>query len=90
VDYEHTAGACSITGGYVYRGAAIPALQGTYFYADFCVGFVRSFRYVNGLVTEHTNWPLLDPGVNLTSFGEDAAGELYIMTSGGGLFRIVQ
>jgi glucose/arabinose dehydrogenase len=90
VDYAHTSGACSITGGYVYRGTAIPALQGTYFYADFCVGFVRSFKFVNGQVTEHTTWASLDPGANLTSFGEDAAGELYIMTSGGELFRIVQ
>jgi hypothetical protein len=50
---------------------------------------VRSFRFVNGQVTEHANWLALDPGVNVTSFGEDAAGELYVMTSGGGLFRIV-
>jgi glucose/arabinose dehydrogenase len=87
VDYGHTGVACSITGGYVYRGTAIPALLGTYFYADFCAGFVRSFRYVNGLVTEHVTWASLGGG-NITSFGEDAAGELYIMTSAGGLFRI--
>lgn len=89
VEYDHSAGACSITGGYVYRGAAIPALQGTYFYADFCAGFVRSFRLVNGAATEQFEWAALSPGVNITSFGEDAAGELYIMTAGGGLFRIV-
>jgi len=90
VEYDHSTG-CSITGGYVYRGTlpALQALQGTYFYADFCEGFVRSFRFVNGQVTEHANWLALDPGVNVTSFGEDAAGELYVMTSGGGLFRIV-
>jgi hypothetical protein len=88
VDYAHAGGACSITGGYVYRGTAIPALVGTYFYGDFCAGFVRSFRFINGQVTEHATWPSLTPG-NITSFGEDAAGELYIMTSGGVLFRIV-
>ena len=87
VDYAHAGGACSITGGYVYRGTAVPGLQGTYFYADFCAGFVRSFRLVNGMVREHAEWPALARG-NITSFGEDAAGELYIMTSGGGLFRI--
>ena len=87
VEYDHPTG-CSITGGYAYRGAAIPALQGTYFYGDFCAGFVRSFRFVNGQVTEHASWPTFSPG-SITSFGEDAAGELYIMTSGGGLFRIV-
>jgi hypothetical protein len=90
-DYDHSGGACSVTGGYVYRGAAIPALRGTYFYADFCAGFVRSFRLVNGVVTEHAEWPTLAPGGRITSFGEDAAGELYIMTSQGNpsLFRIV-
>ena len=87
VEYDHSNGSCSITGGYVYRGTAVPALQGTYFYADFCAGFVRSFRLVNGVVTEHAEWPALARG-DITSFGEDAAGELYIMTSGGGLFRI--
>lgn len=90
IEYAHTGGACSITGGYVYRGAAVPALQGTYFYADFCAGFVRSFRFVGGMATEQTDWlALRPPGAFITSFGEDAAGELYIMTSQGGLFRIV-
>jgi hypothetical protein len=91
VEYDHSTGACSITGGYVYRGAAVPALRGTYFYADFCAGFVRSFRLVNGQVTEHADWPTLNPVGNITSFGEDATGELYIMTAPpeNGLFRIV-
>jgi len=89
VDYDHSAGACSITGGYVYRGSAIPALRGSYFYGDFCARFVRSFRLVNGMATEQASWPALNPGGNITSFGEDAAGELYIMTSSGSLFRIV-
>jgi glucose/arabinose dehydrogenase len=89
VEYAHSGGACSVTGGYVYRGTAIPALQGTYFYADYCAGFVRSFRYVNGTVTDHANWTSLGGG-NISSFGEDGAGELYIVTLGGGLFRIVQ
>jgi hypothetical protein len=89
VDYDHSTGGCSVTGGYVYRGNAVPALQGTYFYGDFCARFVRSFRLVNGVATGQASWPALNPGGNITSFGEDAAGELYIMTSSGGLFRIV-
>jgi glucose/arabinose dehydrogenase len=90
LEYDHSNGACSITGGYVYRGTAVPALQGTYFYADYCLGFVRSFKLVNGMVTEHTDWSTLDPpGENITSFGEDAAGEHYIATQQGGLYRIV-
>ena len=90
LDYPHASGACSVTGGYVYRGAAMPALQGTYFYADFCAGFVRSFLCQNGQPTEQTEWPLLSPpGGSVTSYGEDAAGELYVMTQGGGLFKFI-
>lgn len=90
LDYPHFSGACSVTGGYVYRGSVMPALQGTYFYADFCAGFVRSFRYQNGQPTEQTEWPFLSPpGSFVTSFGEDAAGELYVMTQGGGLFKFI-
>jgi len=88
VEYTHNGGACSITGGYVYRGSAIPTLRGTYFYADYCAGFVRSFRFVNGMVIDHTEWASLGGG-NISSFGEDANGELYIVTLGGGVFRIV-
>jgi hypothetical protein len=90
LDYPHLSGACSVTGGYVYRGSVKPDLRGTYFYADFCAGFVRSFRYQNGRPTEQTEWPLLSPPGNfVTSFGEDAAGELYVMTQGGGLFKFI-
>lgn len=91
LDYPHLSGACSVTGGYVYRGSSVPALsgvRGTYFYADFCNGFVRSFRYQNGQVTNQFEWPLLNRQ-GITSFGEDAQGELYLMTQGGSLFKIV-
>lgn len=88
VEYDHGQG-CSITGGYVYRGAAIPALQGVYFYSDFCQGFVRSFRFVGGQVTRQQDWQTLRPGGNVTSFGEDAAGEIYILTMQGGVYRVV-
>ena len=90
LDYAHLSGACSVTGGYVYRGSVVPTLKGTYFYADYCAGFVKSFRYQNGQPTEQTEWPLLSPpGSLVTSFGEDAAGELYITTQGGGLFKFI-
>jgi hypothetical protein len=90
LDYPHLSGSCSVTGGYVYRGSAVPALSGTYFYADFCAGFVRSFRFQNGQPTEQKEWPLLSQsGGSITSFGEDAAGELYITTQGGGLFKFI-
>lgn len=90
LDYPHLSGACSVTGGYVYRGSAAPLLRGTYFYADYCNGFVRSFRLQNSQVTEQTEWPLLSPpGGQITSFGEDAPGELYLVTQSGGLFKFV-
>jgi glucose/arabinose dehydrogenase len=88
LDYMHDGGACSITGGYVYRGALAPSLSGTYFYADFCAGFVRSVRAVGGQRGQENSWSLLGGG-NITSFGQDANGELYIMTSAGTLSRIV-
>lgn len=88
VEYDHSQG-CAIIGGYAYRGAAIPGLPGTYFYADLCSGFVRSFTIANGLVTAHAEWPSLSlAGKSITSFGEDTAGELYVLTAEGGLYRI--
>jgi glucose/arabinose dehydrogenase len=87
-EYDHNQG-CSITGGYVYRGQAIPDLQGVYFYGDYCQGWVRSFRYVGGAAIEVTDWPTLRPGGQLTSFGEDAAGELYVIGANGGVHKVV-
>jgi hypothetical protein len=88
-DSSHPECAGSIIGGFVYRGSAIPNLQGVYFYADFCAGFVHSFRFVGRAVTEQTEWAALSqPRQQITSFGEDAAGELYLMTLDGNLFRI--
>jgi glucose/arabinose dehydrogenase len=88
-EYDHGQG-CSVIGGFVYRGAAIPALRGAYFYGDYCAGEVRSFRYVNGAVTDPQLWPAFPAGNSITSFGEDAAGELYVLTQGNALYRIVQ
>ena len=88
IDYTHADG-CSVTGGYVYRGQAIPALQGTYFYSDYCNGWIRSFRYSGGRVTGARSWPELDPHGNVTSFGEDASGELYVLVGAGTAYRIV-
>jgi glucose/arabinose dehydrogenase len=86
-EYNHPLG-CSVTGGYVYRGNAVPALQGLYFYGDFCGQWVHSFRF-NGTASEETDWPALRTASPLTSFGEDAAGELYVIESGGRVSKIV-
>jgi glucose/arabinose dehydrogenase len=88
LDYGHDQG-CAVMGGYVYRGNAIPSLRGTYFYADYCSGFVRSFRYVGGAVTDQKDYAFFS-GEQPNSFGEDAAGELYITTEGGNVYRIVE
>lgn len=88
LSYNHNSG-CSVIGGYVYRGAAMPALRGTYFYTDFCSAWVRTFRYVGGVATNSHQYDLLDPSEFPTSFGEDAEGELYITTESGNVYRIV-
>jgi hypothetical protein len=75
------AGTCSITGGVVYRGSAIPEITGHYFYSDLCGGYLRSFRYEGGVV-DATDWTdqVGVPG-NVVSFGLDGAGEMYVLTS---------
>lgn len=87
---------CSITGGYVYRGAAIPDLQGTYFFADYCSNRIKSFRYDSVSISEFTNRtdelaPIDGLDIrSISSFGEDASGEMYICDlTGGEVFRIV-
>lgn len=87
VRYGHDEG-CSVTGGYVYRGEAIPALQGRYLFGDFCQGWVRGFA-AGDETPEPVDLPALSPGDNITSFGEDAAGELYVLTASGGVYKIV-
>jgi glucose/arabinose dehydrogenase len=89
LDYDHSNG-CSITGGYVYRGSAAPGLRGLYFYSDYCSGWVRSFRLQGTAAADQRDWPALRPGGQVTSFGEDAQGELYIMIQSGKVFRIAR
>jgi glucose/arabinose dehydrogenase len=86
LEYSHSEG-CSITGGYVYRGAAIPELVGGYFYADYCSGWIRSFHYADGVATDEHQW--IDSIGNVTSFGLDADGELLVVTRGGTVYRMV-
>lgn len=88
VEYTHADG-CSITGGFVYRGSALPEIAGRYFYTDYCGGWLRSFRFANGAATGAREWdvPRLQ---SPTSFGEDARGELYVTVAGGTVFRLVR
>lgn len=92
-DYSHTGAICSITGGYVYRGCNIPDLQGTYFFADYCSNQIWSLRYDGANVfdfQERTSEFVPDVGgiSFITSFGQDAYGELYICDQGGEVFKI--
>ena len=93
VEYDHKAG-CSITGGVVYRGKAVPALAGSYFYADYCTAILRSFKWSkDGGVTDHWEWrKALDPKDRLSqiaSFGEDEDGEVYVLSLMGAVWKLV-
>lgn len=98
VDYPHSAG-CSVTGGVVYRGAALPALDGAYFYADYCTGLLRSLRFTpvagvaaGGVVRDHWDWKAaLDPDgqvAEVASFGRDADGEVYVVSLRGSIWQL--
>jgi glucose/arabinose dehydrogenase len=81
---------CSITGGVVYRGSAIPELYGDYFYADWCTGMVRSFKFVNGEVTEEQDWSDgFGAGIQINTWGTDSDGEMWIGTFDGSIYKIV-
>ena len=90
-EYSHRDG-CSVTGGYVYRGALIPALQGKYLYSDFCKGFIRALTVEGGAFVSDEDitarFGIRDAG-SVASFGEDAFGELYIVDLKGAVFKIV-
>jgi len=87
VEYDHSQG-CSVTGGYVYRGDQIPSLQGYYIYGDYCSGNIWALAYNGSVVTE--NILLVDSELSITTFGEDLAGNLYILDRQGGIYTLVQ
>lgn len=91
-EYEHggnDANGCSITGGFVYRGTALPQLAGRYLYSDYCKGFLKSFLYANGTVSEAQEWAVGEVGM-VPAFGQDAAGELYMLSGAGKVYQIVK
>jgi glucose/arabinose dehydrogenase len=87
VEYDHSQG-CSVTGGYVYRGDQTPSLQGYYIYGDYCSGNIWALAYDGNVVTD--NILLVDSGLSITSFGEDLAGNLYILDRQGGIYTLVE
>jgi glucose/arabinose dehydrogenase len=92
ISYPHTEAAdspCSVTGGFVYRGTAIPGLAGHYFYSDFCGGWLRSFYATpNGTLYAVRDWNIANPG-RIVSFGQDGQGELYMLALDGTIWKIV-
>ncbi len=90
IDYQHVGGNCDVQGGYVYRGTRVTQLIGYYLYVDYCSGMVGGFKYAGGAATAQRDFtPFVSPGGGVVSFGEDGRGELYLMTYGGTLYRIV-
>lgn len=84
-EYGHDEG-CSVTGGFVYRGSARASEQGRYVFGDYCSGTIWSLRIADGAADDVREEPF---GVeNLSSFGENAAGELFAVSHGGTIFRI--
>ena len=84
-EYSHSEGGCSVTGGYVYRGA-MPEWNGVYLYADYCTG------YIWGMILSNGGWQssrLFEAGVQITSFGQDEFGEVYFTTDGGEVYQLV-
>ena len=84
-EYSHADG-CSITGGYAYRGDAIPALQGVYLFGDYCSGKIWGL-FPSGSGRYHRQL-LIESGLNIASFAEDRSGEIYVLDLGGKIFKI--
>jgi glucose/arabinose dehydrogenase len=93
LEYSHKTG-CSITGGGVYRGRALPELDGAYFYSDYCTAILRSLRWRDGRVSDSWDWKrALDPDFRLaqvSAFGEDHDGELYLLSLEGPIYKLVR
>ncbi len=86
-EYSLSLGNCSVIGGYVYRGRGVPSLLGAYMYGDFCSGKIWGLRYDGEFVTEQML--LVDSSLFITSFGQDLAGNLYILSRNEGIYRLV-
>ncbi len=88
IEYSHSAGNCSVTGGYRYRGSAYPELVGQYIYGDYCTGRIWSALPTGG--GAWTSTMILDSPDNISAFGEDSAGELYVLhhAGSGAIYRL--
>ncbi|MBI3760863.1 MAG: PQQ-dependent sugar dehydrogenase [Chloroflexi bacterium] len=87
--YFHENGRCAVIGGYVYRGPSLPGLTGAYLYGDYCTGEVWAMRF-NAAGDAFFADKLLDTHLPISSFGEDEAGEIYVLALSGEVYRIVK
>lgn len=86
IEYDHSGGACSVTGGHRYRGSTYPRLRGTYIYGDFCTGVIfGATQRPDGTWSPRQ---LINTTLNISSFGEDLNGEVYVVDLGGRIFQI--
>ncbi|MEP7291766.1 MAG: PQQ-dependent sugar dehydrogenase [Chloroflexota bacterium] len=86
-EYPHIVG-CAVTGGYVYRGEALPELQGVYIFGDYCSG--RTWSLLRDAAGAWQVTPFIPTGATISSFGEDEAGELYLVDYKGDLLRLAR
>jgi hypothetical protein len=85
-EYSHADGACSVVGGYVYRGQAIRALRGMYVFTDYCKGSIKTLRQWQGRIVAYAPLGLHAPLVS--SFAQAPDGELYVISQARGVLRI--
>jgi len=88
IEYPHSGGNCSVTGGYTYRGAQLPDWQGVYLYGDYCSGTV--WGAIPGTDGEWQTVQLFKIQAAIASFGEDENGELYLLDLSGKIFKLTQ
>lgn len=85
-EYSHAEGGCSVTGGYVYRGA-MPEWNGIYLYGDYCSGKIWGLILSNG---QWQNQVMFETGVTITTFGQDESGELYFASDSGEVYHLTK
>ncbi|MDH4084145.1 MAG: PQQ-dependent sugar dehydrogenase [Nitrospira sp.] len=87
-EYSHERGRCSVIGGYVYRGQGLPDLTATYVYGDYCSGEIFALPSIQKDSQVNNPRQLLKTSIKISSFGEDATGELYVLDHNGGIYRL--
>ena len=82
---------CSVTGGYIYKGDKIKNIKNEYFFGDYCTGKIWSFKVSKGKAIQHKEWKVsgINEDLYLSSFGEDGAGEIYLINHTGSIYKII-